>query len=382
MVVLSPEIKDAFNLTEVGVGAIAATERTAEGLVSAPAGIAADMHRRRWGLVLAVCMALFGVGWLVIGSAPGFVVFLIGVFLIGVAATVWHLPSSAALSEHFSTKRGTALGIHAIGGNVGDIVGPVLATGVLLGFLSWRGILGAYSIVPLVLIIPVYWAFRDIGALPGTGYRAPALRIQLALTRRLLKNRALWGINVVGALRNMTFLSMVTFLPIYFDDDLGMSTTSRGFHMALLMLVGMLSTPFLGYLSDRFGRKQVVVPSMLALAGLTILLVPFGEGVPLIVLIALLSFFLYGDQPILTATAMDIVGRRVLNTMLGVFALTRMAPSAAAPLIAGYLYHDFGIDAMFYYVAGLFALATVFMVFIPLTASSSDSTRGLDRSDR
>lgn len=102
----------------------------------------------------------------------------------------------------------------------------------------------------------------------------------------------------------------------------------------------------------------------------------------MIVLIAFLSFFLYGDQPILTATAMDIVGRRVLNTMLGVFALTRMAPSAAAPLIAGYLYHEFGIDAMFYYVAGLFALATVFMVYLPLTASPSGSTRGLDRSDR
>jgi MFS family permease len=371
LVVLLPEIKDAFNLTEVGVGAIAATERTADGLVSAPAGIASDMHRRHWGLILAVCMGLFGVGWLIIGSAPVFAILLVGIAVVAVAASVWHLPATAAISEHFPTKRATALGVHAIGGNIGDVVGPLMTTGILLGILTWRGVLSAYAIAPLVMVAVVYWAFRNIGALPGTRYQTPTMRTQLALTKRLLKNRTLWGINLVSALRNMSFISMITFLPIYFDDELGMSSAARGFHIALLMLVGMFSTPFLGYLSDLFGRKQVLVPALVLLCGATLLLVPWGEGITLTAIIVLMSLFLYSDQPILTAAALDIVGRRVVNTTLGVLTLARLAPSAAGPLIAGALYQAFGIHATFYFVAGIFALSAAVLLFIPLTNPNS-----------
>jgi MFS family permease len=169
----------------------------------------------------------------------------------------------------------------------------------------------------------------------------------------------------------MSFVSMVTFLPIYFDDELGMSSAARGFHIALLMLVGMFSTPFLGYLSDRVGRKQVLIPALVILCAATLLLVPWGEGIPLTLIIVLMSLFLYSDQPILTAAALDIVGRRVVNTTLGVLTLARLAPSAAAPLIAGALYQVFGIHATFYFVAGIFALSATVMIFIPLTDSNS-----------
>ena len=101
LVVLLPEIKEAFNLSEIGVGAIAATERAADGLVSAPAGMATDIHRRQWGLILAACMALFGVGWLIIGTAPFFPVLLIGIAVVAVTSSVWHLPATASLSETF-----------------------------------------------------------------------------------------------------------------------------------------------------------------------------------------------------------------------------------------------------------------------------------------
>ena len=374
LVVLLPEIKDAFSLSPVGVGLIAATERTADGVVSAPAGIATDMHRRRWGLVLAVCMGLFGIGWLVVGSAPVFPILLVGIAMIGVASSVWHLPATAALSQHFPRKRATALALHSVGGNIGDVIGPVLTTAIFLGFLTWRGVLGVYAIVPLALVVVVFWAFRSIGDTGGTG-SPTTLRVQIELTKDLLRNRALWAINLLSALRNVTFVSLVTFLPIYFHDDLGMSFQARGLHLALLMFVGILSTPVLGYLSDRFGRKPVLVPALVALCALTLLLVPFGEGAPLTLLIALLSIFLYGDQPILTAAALDIVGGRVVNTTLGVLTATRVIPSAAAPVLAGGLYHAFGIGALFYFVAGVFALSAVVMVVLPLTDPASPENR-------
>ena len=367
LVVLLPEIKDAFSLSPVGVGLIAATERTADGLVSAPAGVATDMHRRHWGLVLAICMGLFGLGWLVVGSAPVFPLLLVGIAMVAVASSIWHLPATAALSQRFPLKRATVLSLHSVGGNIGDVIGPVMTTAIFLGFLTWRGVLGVYAIVPLPLVVVVFWAFRTIGE-DGSEGPPVTLRGQIELTKALLRNRVLWAINLLAALRSVTFVSLVIFLPIYFHDDLGMSFRARGMHLALLMFAGILSTPLLGYLSDRLGRKPVLVPAALSLCALTLLLVPFGTGAPLTLIIALLGVFLFGDQPILTAAALDMVAGRVVNTTLGVLAATRVIPTAAAPVVAGALYQAFGIDALFYFVATVFALSAVIMARVPLTA--------------
>ena len=371
LVILLPEIKATFGLSVIGVGIIAAVERTSDSIISAPAGIFSDMHRSKWGLILALCVLLFGLGWLVVGTAQLFPVLLTGIAMIAVASSVWHLPATASLSEHFPTKRATVLSIHAIGGNIGDIIGPLITTGILLSFFTWRGIITSYAIIPILLVVIVLWAFKKIGEDDQAKYITPTLHNQLILVKQMLGNRVLWGINLVNALRNMTYVSLVWFLPIYFDQELHMSFQSRGFHMGLLFLVGLFSTPLLGYLSDRYGRKEIIVPSLLVLCILTLLLVSYGQGILLTLLIIGISLFLYGDQPILTAAALDIVGHDVINTALGVLSLARLVPSVLAPIIAGWLYQNHGIDALFYFVAGIFAISAIIFTFLPLTSFHS-----------
>ncbi len=378
LVILLPEIKSTFGLSTIGIGVIAAVERTSDGIISAPAGIFSDMHRNKWGLILALCVLLFGLGWLVVGSAQIFPVLLIGIAIIAVASSVWHLPATASLSEHFPDKRATALSIHAIGGNIGDIIAPLITTGILLSFLTWRGIITIYAVIPILLVVVVFWAYKNIGEHDQSKYVTPTLKGQLFLAKQMLGNRVLWGINLVSALRNMTYVSLVWFLPIYFDEELLMSFQSRGFHMALLFLVGLFSTPLLGYLSDRYGRKEVLVPSLLVLSILTLLLISYGQGISLTLLIMGISLFLYGDQPILTAAALDIVGRGVINTALGVLSLARLAPSVLAPIIAGWLYQNHGIDSLFYFVAGIFAISAVILIFLPLAALPSTINNSTD----
>ena len=55
-----PEIKDAFGLGRVQVGAITATRELAGGLVMLPSGIILDVLRPYWGIVLSLCMLGFG----------------------------------------------------------------------------------------------------------------------------------------------------------------------------------------------------------------------------------------------------------------------------------------------------------------------------------
>ena len=176
----------------------------------------------------------------------------------------------------------------------------------------------------------------------------------------------------------MANVAFLPFLALYLglDEELGLGNAEVGLHIALLVGVGIVSTPVMGYLSDRLGRKLVLIPGLISLCILTALLVPFGEGVGLIVILALLGIFLFSDQPILTAAALDIVGEGVVASTLGVFSFSRFVLAAASPLIAGRLVDTLGIESTFLYIAGLYVLGTIVLLAVPLAAPRHAAAEG------
>jgi len=141
----------------------------------------------------------------------------------------------------------------------------------------------------------------------------------------------------------MCFTVIITFLPI-FSHDSGFSPHSIGFHFGLLWAIGLLVSPVMGNLSDRFNRKVVLVPALLYSSPLVSLLTFHGHGKMFTVLIILLGFSIRSDYSLINATILDMVKGRVENTMLGVLTFTRSLMGAAAPLIAGGLYQYYGIE--------------------------------------
>ena len=365
--VMLPAVVATFGLSGLQVGAISTTREVVSGVIALPGGVVTDMLRRHWGLVLAGCMALFGVGWLIMGISPVYPVLLVGMGVVAMAASMWHLPATAALSHQFAHRRGSALSFHGVGGNIGDVLGPALTGGLLL-VLSWRGILSIYAVVPLLLTFVVFWAFRDIGRTGPQATAAPGFNEQMGQTWLSFKaHPRLWGIMTVAGLRGMAHVAFLPFLALYLglETQLGLSKPSLGLHFALLVGVGIVSTPVMGYLSDRVGRKVVLIPGMLGLAVLTALLVPFGEGIGLIVVIAL--------------GALDTIGEGVVASTLGVFSFSRFALAAASPLIAGYLFDSNGIESTFLYIAVLYVVATVVLLMVPMAAprhSAGDGHHG------
>ena len=398
-VVVLPEIQTAFNLNSVGVGGVLSIRELASGLVTLPGGIVVDLLRRHWGVVLALCLAAAALGSLAMGFSPVYPLLLVGIGAVAVSHALWHLPASAALSHHFAQRRGAALAWHGVGGSVGDVAGP-LATGALLAFLAWRELLNVYAIAPFLLAFMVVWAFRGIGRTPApaaavarvnaadappaaapSGDSQPAnppanpaanprdglaLEQRLAMTRRLLRSPALWGLTLVRGLRGMALVSLVTVLPLYLDNELEVSPLSRGFHIGLLIVIGLVAKPLAGYLSDRWGRKQVLTPGLVWSCLAALGLVAFPDGAMLAVMVALLGLFLYPDQPIVTAAVFDVVGREVASTGLGVVACVAFFMSAASSLLAGAIYETAGFAATMYYIAALFAAAALVFALLPL----------------
>ena len=371
-VVLLPEIQSTFHLSGVGVGALVTTRELASGLVSLPGGFIIDPLRRYWGLILAVCIGGISLGALLLGLSPVYPLLLAGIAIIAISHSIWHLPASASLSYHFSQRRAMALSFHGVGGSIGDVAGPV-ATGSLLLVLGWQGILSVYAIAPFFLAFMAVWAFRGIGGPDtDTGSAADFDRRKEA-TKSLLRNRTMWGVIVVRGLRAMCLVALVTILPLYLDKEMEMSPFFRGIHIGLLIAIGLIAKPMMGYLSDRLGRKQVLVPGLIWSCAISLLLVAFSDGIALTVLIALLGLFLYPDQPILTAATLEIVGREVATTALGIVAFFSFLMAAASPLIAAWLYEARGLDAALYYVAALFAASAIIFLLVPLSSRTPSS---------
>ena len=364
-VVVLPEIQAAFSLSAVGVGGLLSAREIAAGVVALPGGVAVDIVRRYWGLLLALCLGASALGSLVMGVSPVYVLLLIGIAVVAASHSIWHLPASASLSYHFAQRRGMALSFHGVGGSIGDVAGPV-ATGALLLFLTWRDLLSIYAVVPFFLAAMALWAFRNIGQVRKEEESSADMAHRMEVTKQLLKSPVLWGLTFVRGLRAMALVALVTILPLYLDNDLKLDEWNRGFHIGLLIAVGLVAKTGAGYLSDRWGRKQVLVPGLIWSCIMALALIWFDAGIMLTVTIALLGLFLYPDQPILVATVFDVVGREVASTGLGVVAFASFLMAATASVIAGALYETLGFAAAVYFIAALFAAAAVVFLILPV----------------
>ena len=364
-VVLVPEIQHTFGLNGVGVGGIQAVRELTSGLITLPGGVVVGMLRKWWGWLLGVCIGASGLGSLLMGISPVYPLLLIGVSVVSVSHSLWHLPAAASLSHHFASRRGTMLSFHGVGGSVGDVAGPLI-TGALLLVMGWRGILSIYAVAPFFMAFMAVWVFKGIGDVREDDPKVAGLAERLAMTKTLFRSRLLQGMTAVRGLRSMALVALITLLALYLGNDLDLAVFNRGFHIALLIAVGLLAKPVAGIISDKFGRKQVLVPGLIWSCVLTLMMVGFNDGVPLTITIALLGLFLYPDQPILTAALFDVLKRDEATIGLGVVSFVSFLMAAVSPLIAGGLYELWGFQAGLYYVAVLFALAAVIFTFLPL----------------
>lgn len=370
-VVVVPEIQHTFGLNGVGVGGIQAVRELTSGLITLPGGVVVGMLRRWWSWLLAVCVGASGLGSLLMGISPVYPLLLMGVSVVSVSHSLWHLPAAASLSHHFANRRGTMLSFHGVGGSVGDVAGP-LVTGVLLLVLGWRGILSIYAIGPFFMAFLAVWIFKGIGDLRENDVKTAGLTERLAMTKAIFKSRLLQGMTVVRGLRSMALGAVVTLLALYLGNDLDLAVFNRGFHISLLIAVGLLAKPMAGMVSDKLGRKQVLVPGLIWSCVLATMIVVFDDGISLTITIALLGLFLYPDQPILTAALFDVLGREEATIGLGVVSFVSFLMAATSPLIAGAIYEISGFHAGMIYVAVLFALAAVVFALLPLENQIDD----------
>ena len=369
--VLLPSVKAGLGLSDVQVGALTSARQMAQGTLNLPSGLLADSLVRHRALILASSLVIMGLAYLLFGKAPAFVWLLFAAGLVGLGSALWHPAATATLSNRFPRRRATALAVHGMGATSSDTITP-LVMGVLLVTFPWQEVL-ALQIVPAILV-----GFLVLHGLRGifTGAGSQASRsAQIREIGELARNPVFLTISAARGLTQMGRLVVLTFLPIYLQEHLGYSPFILGVHIMLLHAMGTISQPILGFLSDRFGRKAVLLPSFITLGLLFLLLAVAAAGIQLGLVITVIGVFFYTLMNITNAAVMDVAGSKIQATSYGLTSVLTQLFVIPTPILAGYLIGSYGIHSAFF-------LAGAFLLLAGLVISPLRLYRGSNFGDR
>ena len=362
LLVILPSITAALGLSTFQIGVLGTIRQVGFGAVNLPGGVIVDMLKGQWGLILTGCLLWSAAAYALLGASYTFPMLVLAMIMISLPGALWHLPSTAALSQRFPDWRGFAISIHGFGANLGNILGPI-AAGVLLGIIHWRGITFLYVVPALIMTAVVWVTLKDIGR-DVQGEERREFHTQMLAALALLKNKSVLGLATVALLRDMALTTLFFWTPFYLKEEIGMDAWLMGVHMGLVTGMGIVSTPVLGALSDRFHRKLVLVPGLALCVALLAMIVHVGGGLGLTATLAALGLFTFALHQIIQASVLDQVSRGAEATAIGFLFGASSIVGAFSNIIAAFIVDQWGLANVFYFQAAL-TLASL-LLLIPL----------------
>jgi MFS family permease len=368
-----PAIKGSLGLSDIQVGTLSAVRQFGTGPLLLPGGILADFKQHRMALILAASFLFMGLSYFLVSLATSYTWILLTVGLIGIGTVLWHPAALGTLARRFPDRKGFALGVHGVGASVADTLAPV-AIGGLLAVLAWQDLLKLH-LIPAVILAFLVW--RSFGAMLEQGKR-PTISVKAYLDEiaAMVRRPVVLGVLGVTGFTSMARLSVITFLPIYLKEDLGYSPFIFGVYLGLLHAMGGLSQPVMGYLSDRFGRKAVLMPSLIVFGLLYFALAAAAPGVQLTLVILALGLFFYALANIIQATIMDAASANVQSSTMGVTGIFGQFFSLPGPIIAGVIVAAHGRESAFIFAGAVTLLAALLLAPIKIPKSSTPTPRG------
>ena len=364
--VLIPQIYITLGLAPIQAGFLAAVRQLSGGATSMTGGFFVDMFQHRRAHILAFSMSLIAIGYFLVSIAPTFGLILAALALASAGTALWHPPALGLLAQRFPKRRGLFISLHRSAGNVGDWLGPLIVGG-LLAIVGWRWIVGGGTPVLLLFAVVIFFLLRNVGGpkIEGVDYGAK-FRTQIRDMRESFKGTGMWWIFTVSAVRGMGDRSLLWVIPLYLSDQLELSPFWVGFHVALLAAPGIFAGPLFGALSDRIGRKPIIMLIMASAVIFPTTMVLGGDGPGMTVSVLLFGLFLFSVNSLTQAAAIDVAaGKGLEGTFIGLMWGSNAFFGAMASIIAGVVVEYIGWHAAFYFASGLFFLGFLSSLALP-----------------
>lgn len=341
------------------------------------AGLASDRLGRRKPLLICAVI-VFSLSSFVTGLSSTFLTLFGARLLMGFAEGPV-LPLSQSLMAHASSpeRRGFNMGLlqTVLSNFMGSLAAPLILV-ALANTFGWRPTFFVTA-MPGLLAALLIWRFVDepVSIVDTTHSRSEAGLREVFKTRNI---RLCLGIStfMVGWL-----IVGWVFLPIYFTSSLGFSPTRMSVIMSVLGISGALGGIVIPFLSDRLGRRRLMIAGCL-LAAITPLTTLYGEASSILfTLLVAIGWMAGGSFSLFMATipSESVPSTHFATAMALIMGVGEVTGGAAVPAVVGWLTDHFGptvpLTAMTLFAFLAMALSFVLVETAPRQRRSAEVTR-------
>lgn len=373
------EIGLEYNLNNTQLGLVNSIFFFTYTIAQIPTGTLSDKFGRK--IILVPGFILFGIFTGVSGIMAGFTGFLVARALTGLTQATYYGPQFALSSEAIPNKR------RSIGS---AIINSGAALGISLGFISsstlvlewginWRMMFYIFSVLTILCGLFIGFVVKE-GKRQKKDVSNPVIDIETDISMlSLLKNRNLLITFIILFCSIYGFTVIMTWLPKYLQVERGFQGSEIGFISSLVPWAAIPGSLFVGYLSDKYGKKKIFVFTLVPIAAISLWATVYIQSIPLMIG-ALIIYGLFGKialDPVLIATVSENVNPESYGRAFSLYNFIGMSSSIVAPFIAGYLADLTGsMAAGFYSAVIILGISLIIMMFFKETSPNTHFEEG------
>jgi FSR family fosmidomycin resistance protein-like MFS transporter len=243
------------------------------------------------------------------------------------------------------------------GGELARTIGPLVAVGAV----SLFGLEGFYPVMA-VGILASLWLFLRFRDVPIRVDRSRPVSIRAAWRET---QHVLWPLTAVLVLRGFMHASMTAFLPTFIKLETG-NLWLGGVALSIFEAAGVAGVLTAGSLSDRFGRRNVLMLSLLGAPVCLLLFATIGGWVRFLALL-LVGFTVLSTTPVMLALVQEHA-RSSPSAANGFYMMISFMARSAVVVVVGFIADQIGLRATYVFSALLGLLAIPFILKLPKDA--------------
>jgi MFS family permease len=327
------------------VGFVVAASTLTGIVLKLPAGTWSDVLGRRPLLVAGgLVFAVLPFTYLGVASLGALIALR---FIHGAATAIFGPVASASLSDVApAARRATWLSTYSTIQGAGQAVGPIVAGYLIAGGGFDRAFVAAGLIGLGTPVIVSRWPRTGHAQMPS----APLEHFRRGISE-ILRERLILITSAAQAAQFVLNGTMNAFLPLFGRDVLGLSVSELGWLFGLQTTTTLLMRPVMGAVSDRAGRRGLIVTGLLV-CGAAVFLVPMaGSFLMLLPIVALYAIGVAVTTSSTGAYITDLARRAQYGAAHGAFGTIYDIGDALGPIAAGLLVAGVGYGWMFHTMA-------------------------------